>query len=210
MRLSPEVTWKERSRSRLLRHSTGAGPRAAADTRTGAARRRTSGRHREVRRGPAGLLVTDGEGSTELDLASDFRLLPPERTAFGLTLAGEELASTRSSLSSIGPRPATSWTSPQSLTAGASRICASWPRRRIAGSTGSCWPPSLTASTACPPQLPAPSRHGGADSTQGPELAGAAPTASQRGEVQGRSSPNPDVWKARDRARRALTAGGSR
>jgi len=42
--------------------------------------------------GFARLLVTDGDASTELDLASDFRLLPPERTAFGLTLAGEELA----------------------------------------------------------------------------------------------------------------------
>lgn len=42
--------------------------------------------------GFARLLVADGEAVTELDLASDFRLLPPERTPFGLTLAGEELA----------------------------------------------------------------------------------------------------------------------
>ncbi len=42
--------------------------------------------------GFARLLITDGAASTELDLASDFRLLPPERTAIGLTLAGEELA----------------------------------------------------------------------------------------------------------------------
>ena len=42
--------------------------------------------------GFARILVTDGEAVTELDLASDFRLLPPERTPFGLTLAGEELA----------------------------------------------------------------------------------------------------------------------
>ncbi len=42
--------------------------------------------------GFARLLVTDAGAVTELDLASDFRLLPPERTPFGLTLAGEELA----------------------------------------------------------------------------------------------------------------------
>ena len=45
-----------------------------------------------ITEGFARLLVTDGEAATEVDLASDFRLLPPERTPFGLALAGEELA----------------------------------------------------------------------------------------------------------------------
>jgi len=42
--------------------------------------------------GFARLVISDGPASTEVDLAHDFRLLPPEQTPVGLTLAGEELA----------------------------------------------------------------------------------------------------------------------
>lgn len=42
--------------------------------------------------GFARLVVSDGPSSTEVDLAHDFRLLPPEQTPVGPTLAGEELA----------------------------------------------------------------------------------------------------------------------
>lgn len=42
--------------------------------------------------GFARLVVTDGASGTEVDLAHDFRLLPPEQTPIGPTLAGEELA----------------------------------------------------------------------------------------------------------------------
>lgn len=38
------------------------------------------------------LTVSDGDATTELDLASDYRLLPVEHSEFGPTLAGEELA----------------------------------------------------------------------------------------------------------------------
>jgi hypothetical protein len=38
------------------------------------------------------MVVTDGASTTEVDLAHDYRLLPPEDTAVGLTLALEELA----------------------------------------------------------------------------------------------------------------------
>jgi len=42
--------------------------------------------------GFARLVVSDGGATTEVDLASDYRLLPVERTEFGATLAAEELA----------------------------------------------------------------------------------------------------------------------
>lgn len=38
------------------------------------------------------LVVADGSGTTDVDLAHDHRLLPPEETAVGRTLAAEELA----------------------------------------------------------------------------------------------------------------------
>ena len=38
------------------------------------------------------IVVTDSTSTTEVDLAHDYRLLPPEDTAVGLTLALEELA----------------------------------------------------------------------------------------------------------------------
>lgn len=43
-------------------------------------------------KGFARLAVGDGDATTELDLASDYRLLPVEASDFGPTLAGEELA----------------------------------------------------------------------------------------------------------------------
>jgi len=42
--------------------------------------------------GFARLVVTDRDASTEIDLASDYRLMPAELTEFGPTLAVEELA----------------------------------------------------------------------------------------------------------------------
>lgn len=46
--------------------------------------------------GPSGgfarLVVADGSDTTDVDLAHDYRLLPPEETAVGRTLAAEELA----------------------------------------------------------------------------------------------------------------------
>ncbi len=38
------------------------------------------------------LVVTDGSETTDVDLAHDYRLLPPEETPVGRTLAAEELA----------------------------------------------------------------------------------------------------------------------
>lgn len=40
----------------------------------------------------ARLAISDGTSTTEVDLAHDYRLLPPEQTSVGATLAGEELA----------------------------------------------------------------------------------------------------------------------
>ena len=47
---------------------------------------------RQIGHGFARLVVREGSEETVVDLGADARLLPPERTGFGLILSGEELA----------------------------------------------------------------------------------------------------------------------
>jgi hypothetical protein len=66
--------------------------------------------------GFARLIVSDGSSSTEVDLSHDFRLLPPEHSAVGRTLAGEELAIFKVLALFDRAEAATSSTSPPSST----------------------------------------------------------------------------------------------
>ena len=68
------------------------------------------------------LTIAGGGATTELDLASDYRLLPVEPSDFGPTLAAEELAIDKVLAIFEGPSHATSPTSPRSSTGGASSI----------------------------------------------------------------------------------------
>lgn|GEM_PF-3615276 len=84
--------------------------------------------------GFARLVISDGPASTEVDLAHDFRLLPPEQTPVGLTLAGEELAIDKVLALFDRAEAGTSSTSRPWSTVGGSTTSASAPRRRTAAS----------------------------------------------------------------------------
>src|SRR5579871_412463 len=80
------------------------------------------------------LVIEDGGDRTELDLAADARLFPAEAGPLAPTLAGEELATDKVPLSSVGRKHGTSSTSWLWKAASGSLGCASWPPRRTGAS----------------------------------------------------------------------------